>query len=718
MHLRHLFTIMALTVGVTVFADNLLPLASKSSVKRLETREAQLSSRLKQLKKQHKLSDISIEQWTDGEEYIVMRDKQGRIALSRITPEGDTPLFYANGLYDWYPELELAEYCGVKYFLDGNIKGTYRGSGSIPNGELRTFGDRHYIVDNGEAVDMSGGSECDHYYWNSKSVNFSYYPAVSPGFTSFDGTSATNFYHPAMEARMVWRGDQSYSGYNGGCATPGSKQIGGYVVPGNAYVITGVLDNKRAPGFGEASTVTADGKERKIRVFGVESPYYEETLSKAKRHTINLQLLSADGKVLVDSANMFTFNFEDQVVYFLRDDQKIPVRTGAYNPMYPALSVPALFADVKYVPDGSGVAKPWVKLRTFSDWEQYDPRKKYSLDSIPELYRWFEKDYFSSFLRFNQKQPKEMTREECQMYLYSVGMVCTPVLHEQRQVINDFYSGKDATSRLQRVNRIKLDMSDENMSLGESETIWASTAMEVLEHAKTFTGDGEFSWWMEQFNDYIEKLRFELKMNLEFYIPRSKRAYDLYVRMAARNRQQAALNIQQSANLYLEDARPRARATEQAQAKFANAFASLMGSIVNIATGGKIKPVNYGISAPVGYKAVATKKGTAKASATPAGAGIYTPTGQMLNSVQMPAEFYSMPVDYSSSSSSSSSSVSGSSTSSSSGSMCHKCYGRGRCVLCNGQGRYIPSVSVGKYVDCTSCHKSGNCPSCGGTGHH
>lgn len=713
MHLRHIFTILALTVCVTVFADNVLPLASTSSVKRLEARETQLSSRLKELKKQHKLSDISIEQWTDGEEYIVMRDKEGRIALSRITHEGDTPLFTSGSGINFFPSVELVDHNGVNYFtLGGNVKGSYNGKYHLA-GDVYTFGDHHYILRSKDAaIDLLGHQN---YSWDRKST-FTFYPAVKAGFTQIDGTAATSFYHPAMEARMVWSGNPSFSGSADGCAVPGTPKILGLVVPGNAYVVTGTLPTDKSPGFRYVSTgFTEDGKEKKTRVYAVEGCSFEaDPLTKARRYYTNMQLLSADGKVLVDSANTYAFNFDDQVIYFRRDDQKIPVRTGAYNPMYPALSVPALFADVKYVPDGSGVAKPWVKLRSFSDWEPYDPKKKYSLDSIPEWYMWFEVDNFDNFLMTTKKKPEEMNKEEALMYIYSAGMFGTPVRNKQRQVISEFYNGRDATSHLENIYTVL----NVTLSVGELAADCLFKAVQVLDHAKTLTGDGEYKWWMEQFDGYIRSLWQEVDMNLTTHIPHAKRDYDSYVNMLALNRQQAALNIQQSANVYLQDAKPRAQATEQAQAKFVNAFASLMGSIVNLASGGKVKPVNYGISAPVGYKAVATKKGTAKASTTPAGAGIYTPTGQMLNSVQMPAEFYSMPVDYSSSSSSSSSSVSSSSTSSSSGSMCHKCYGRGRCVLCNGQGRYIPSVSVGKYVDCTSCHKSGNCPSCGGTGHH
>ena len=389
---------------------------------------------------------------------------------------------------------------------------------------------------------------------------------------------------------------------------------------------------------------------------------------------------------MLDSLAWADFSSKDQVIYYYKENNERAIRCGALNPLYPELNVPPLFAEIDYIPDGSGISKPWVRLTSFGQWEPYDPQKKYDYSSLSKNQRMFEKNDFSFYCHYlKETKAEDMTDEEKVMYIYAAGMVGNKVMHDQQKIMNNYYNGIAPTKE----DESSYSFQNSFLLNGYYERDYLHRSCELIDYMEKHTDKRSEKYQLVQgMKDYSRYLNKVVAENYETHIPEAKSAYSRY-------------EAQQRLAKALEEER-RAEAQSQKINSLALIALNAFGNVINTLVQGSSHSANKPLVKSSGIRVVKEHTGH-----------------KMLDGMKVPDSFNYLPVYTGSSdmempasstwqqSSGNNSSAAGSTSSSSSTQRCRLCLSHpSKCNLCAGRGQYIPSVSVGHYIKCCLLYTS------------
>lgn len=709
--MRTLTVLLALLVlPLTMKAGSKDELSSKSAVERLSDVEKENKGLLKELKKAYYQSVKGwVERWTDGRIYYILRTLDKRITIIR---DGKERIFYGpndkpgdDNYYFFYDSIELTEREGKPFFLvNGNTLYSYNGELIGQDAVVKTFDGKKYF----NAINR-WGSNTDYNLTTIegkpifKNVDeYWFFPASDRSLCRIG-----DFSFPAMPLKARFMSLEKNKNNNRAedryeIRTPDGEKINSYIkqqaLIGNAYYAA--RTNEVMPvrtQFITDTSINVSGNKINNRLFRVEGqdlgyPAYDYH----NNHYCDVRLFKADGTLLLDSLAWADFSSKDQVIYYYKENNERAIRCGALNPLYPELNVPPLFAEIDYIPDGSGISKPWVRLTSFGQWEPYDPQKKYDYSSLSKNQRMFEKNDFNFYCHYlKETKAEDMTDEEKVMYIYAAGMVGNKVMHDQQKIMNNYYNGIAPTKE----DESSYSFQNSFLLNGYNERDYLHRSCELIDYMEKHTDKRSEKYQLVQgMKDYSRYLNKVVAENYETHIPEAKSAYSRY-------------EAQQRLAKALEEER-RAEAQSQKMNSLALIALNAFGNVINTLVQGSSHSANKPLVKSSGIRVVKEHTGH-----------------KMLDGMKVPDSFNYLPVYTGSSdmempasstwqqSSGNNSSAAGSTSSSSSTQRCRLCLSHpGKCNLCAGRGQYIPSVSVGHYIKCDKCNGTGTCPSCHGSG--
>ena len=704
-------------------------LSSKSAVERLYSVEKENKELIKQLKKASFYhSKVWVERWEDGRVYYILQSPGKNIAVVR---DGQDRLFYKGRqakpgdefYYTYFGSLELTKVNGTYYFLaNGKYMYTHEGRYVGTNAVLKTYGDRSFFVS--KNINKYGNHSDKTYYEvytldGHKAIDdadaFWYCPETPVSLCDVGG-----FTFPAMPMKEHFIGqfDQNDAagrkkqfslGFTDGreCMSNSSMSL----LIGNAYY---AVNAEKCRLLTDSTSYNVAGNRIDNKLLRVESGELNipSRYDFSDKHYGCMSLYKADGTKLLDSLLWADFNSNDQVIVYYRNNEARAVRCGALNPLHPQLSVPPLFAEVMYVPDGTGISKPWVRMTSFGDWKPYSADEKYSFDALSDAQRKFEENNFFSYLidqKIDDAKTDNMTDEEKLMYVYAAGMVGSSGVRQQQEIMQYLYSGIAPSKEPSRDDDDDDDgYSDDDYVFNGKTYSKGKWVRKKVDHACVIAkkmeafADKQSDRYklMQSMYGTVHLLKNKLDFNYQTGIPEARKNFDNEVALQKYRQQQ-------------EEERQRQQQAQQANELVSTIF-GMLGNVVNNLTQskpGKKAPLvkSSGIRVVkehTGHQMLDNMKVPENFNYLP----IYTgTTGEMATDMQ------SMPGAYGGSSASSAG-ESNSGTASAQ-KKCQSCLSHpGKCYICSGKGQYIPSVSVGHYVKCDHCHGTGICQSCHGSG--
>lgn len=706
-----LLVLFVFPLSVSAGSDN--QLSSKSAVERLPDVEKNNKELIKQLKKNaFYKTEVWAERWTDGQIYYILKLRSNTFTVVRNGTErvfGDKKANPGTDYYYfYYGSIELTEREGKPFFLVNKTNlYSYKGEYIGENAEVKQMGDTKVF--------------CSESHFNQD---------VTYNLSLFDGTPVYRnvdqyWYIPASDRALCRIGDFSFPSMPMNARFMSMRKKDKYT-PNDRYFISSVdgkelavnLTDKAIVGnayYGrcisqptvslmvDSTSVNVAGYkivDQLYRLEGGKSDAYKP-YDYDDAHYCDLELFKADGTLLLDSLAWADFSSNDQVIYYYTKNNTGAIRCGALNPLYPQLSVPPLFAEVKYIADGSGVGKPWVRLTSFGKWEPFNPQKNYAFNALSKTQRLFEENQFFFYCSdLEHVDIEKLTDEEKVMYVYAAGMTGNYALHEQQKIIDNYCNGI-APTQDPEYNDSHYTYSSGMLTCGRAEDSFLNRACELIEYVEAHADRKSETYKMVQaMKDYVKFLEREVSTNLYINIGRAKQAYKDY--QAQQLRERAA-----------EEQRMAEAKRQRTNALVSAALNVLSGLMNNLAQGGRS-----------GSTAVTVKSSGVRA--TKEHTGHYN-----LDNMKLPDNFnyfpvytgvssgadFNMPSGTFSGGGASAGSYETTPSSSSSVKKCQLCLSHpGKCNLCGGRGEYIPSVSVGHYVKCGKCNGTGQCSGCNGTG--
>lgn len=695
-------------------------LSSKSAVERLYSVEKENKELIKELKKASFYHTKAwVERWEDGRVYYILQSPGKAFAVIR---DGQDRLFHKNVnikpgsefYYTFFDSIELTKVNGTYYFLaNGKYLYTYEGRYVGENAVLKTYGDRSFFVSE-KITRYTGFPDKKRYEVYTPDGHcavdgadaFWYCPASPASLCTIGG-----FSFPAMPMKEHFIGQFDVKGNTGRKKlfslgftdeTEVMRNISKDMLIGNAYF---AADAEKCRLLTDSTSYNVAGNKIESRLFRVESGELTTTRSAydfSDYHFGNMSLYKADGTKLLDSLLWVDFNGNEQVIQYYRNNDAGAVRCGALNPLYPQLSVPPLFAEVMYVPDGTGISKPWVRLSSFGEWQPYSPDGKYDFDTLSKAQQLFEKnDFFFYLIDFVDKKPEEMTDEEKVMYVYAAGMVGRHSIQQQQSIMQNLYNGIAPTKVPSKETDDDYEFNGKTFADGSLGLRLVEHACDILEKMEAFADKQSDRYkLLQSMYTTVHLLRNQLDFNYQTGIPEARKICDNQVAFQKNQQQQYEVRQRQQ----------QAQQTSELVSTIFGALGNVLNNLVQPKSGKNAPMVKSSgirvVKEHTGHQMLDNMKVPESFNYLPVYIGT---TGEMVTDVQGTSGAYS--------GSSAASTGGNASGTASAQKKCQSCLSHpGKCFICGGNGQYIPSVSVGHYVKCDHCHGTGICQSCHGTG--